>query len=128
MRTGLAAILLMTLACEKTAKDPDCESYKKAPVISVEGADSGRIKETVAFNVAFAVLSGCGQFGRFEESREGNSVNITVIARYSGCICTADIPRREAVYNFVAAKRGTYVLRFLPVLGAPLVTDTIIIE
>jgi hypothetical protein len=119
-------VILLT-ACDKK-ENRNCDSFQKVPVIETESAYSGIVNSVVPVKVTFIVFNGCGQFGRFEQTIHQNLIRIRVIAHYSGCICTADIPRRTATYSFIASKPGTYVVQFEPVSDAAIIQDTITIR
>lgn len=77
--------------------------------------------------VDFRVMNGCGNFGSFEESTEGNTTAIKVIAKYEGCICTQDLPLREVTYTFEPTAPGTYTLKFMTA-DDTFITETIVAE
>jgi hypothetical protein len=122
------AIVVLLIECDKKNKNPNCEKFEQVPVVEADAPISGMINQDIPVKVSFVVFSGCGQFGRFEESVEKNLVRINTIAKYSGCICTADIPMRKTTYHFRTSTPGVYILQFEGVRDAPAVTDTITIE
>jgi hypothetical protein len=122
------AIALLLVACDKKNKNPDCEKFEQVPVIEVNAPLSGMINQDIPVGVTFVVFSGCGQFGRFEETVEKKLVRINLIAKYSGCICTADIPIRKTNYHFKTSTPGVYILQFEGMRDVPAVSDTITIE
>jgi hypothetical protein len=122
------AIAVLLIGCDKKNKNPNCEKFEQVPVVEVDAPLSGTINHDIPVGVTFVVFSGCGQFGRFEESVEKNLVRINLIAKYSGCICTADIPMRKTTYHFKTSTPGVYILQFEGVGDAPAVSDTITIE
>ena len=122
------AITVLLIGCGKKNKNPDCGKFEQVPVLEVDAPASGRINEDIPVVVNFVVFNGCGQFGRFEESVEKNLININLIAKYSGCICTDDIPGRTTTYHFKTSRPGRYILKFEGVRDAPAVSDTINIE
>jgi hypothetical protein len=104
----LAVFMLNTCNKDKGA----CESFQKVPAALIEGPDAGSVNQVIRVTVSFHVFNGCGQFGRFEETTTGNTKKISIIAKYSGCICTDDIPTRKATYKFTAVNPGVYYLQF----------------
>lgn len=98
--------------CKKTQHDKECLSYTKAPVIKIEGLNTGLVNQDISLTVYFGCFSGCGQFGKFEQTSNGNTTTINVIAKYQGCICTQDAPIRQTIYNFKGSQPGTYYLKF----------------
>ena len=122
------AMALLLIGCDKKNKNPNCEKYEQVPVVEVDAPDSGTINNDIPVGVTFVVFNGCGQFGKFEESIEKKLVSIKLIAKYSGCICTDDIPRRTTTYHFNASTPGVYILQFEGARNTPAVSDTITVE
>ena len=81
-------------------------------VVQVSGPSSTSINTDVTLQVKFGVNSGCGHFGRFEKTEADFNHNITVIAKYEGCVCTANAPVRTVNYLFKASTPGIYYLKF----------------
>jgi len=83
-----------------------------AGVSDVIAPSTGTVDETITVQVEFGVGNGCGQFGRFIETQNGNSRTVEVEARYEGCICTQDAPIRTVNYQFIPKTAGIYELKF----------------
>ncbi|MFT3979865.1 MAG: hypothetical protein QM687_05300 [Ferruginibacter sp.] len=98
-------------ACKAEAEK--CISYVPAPVVAVEGATSGNINEDIPLTVSFGCFNGCGQFGSIQESSNGDTTIINVVAKYEGCICTQDAPVRQVAYLFRRSQPGVYPLKFM---------------
>lgn len=104
-------ILILIFGC-KNDDDSDCSQRQSEYVTSVEGASNGKVNEPIDINIEFFVYNGCGQFGKFIETRNGNIWEIEIEALYEGCICTTDIRLRTAVYEFIPNNTGEFQLRF----------------
>lgn len=109
----LSYLVLFFFSCnsnEDSGAD-NCIEFKPAGVeYVVEKANADASSHL--FDVAFRVISGCGQFNSFEQTKQGNVITINVIAKYEGCFCTEDTPLRETVYVFNENAPGTYTLKF----------------
>ena len=92
--------------------DNECITNNIEYVTSINSPNTGTINETVNIEVNFKVRNGCGRFGKFIESENGNIRNIEVEAKYEGCICTQDVPIRTVNYEFKTANSGNYELKF----------------
>ncbi|MBS1752883.1 MAG: hypothetical protein R2765_12490 [Ferruginibacter sp.] len=125
--TFFAFIIVCFLSCDKTPDDNKCLSYTQAPVTKVEGPNTGNVNQDINLIVSFGCFNGCGQFGKFEQTSDGDTTTINVIAKYEGCICTQDAPIRQTTYKFKATQPGIYFLKFLQTEKAYL-TDTIQIQ
>ena len=93
-------------------EEDECIINKIEYVTSINSPNTGTINETVNIEVNFKVRNGCGRFGKFIESENGNIRNIEVEAKYEGCICTQDVPIRTVNYEFKTTNSGNYELKF----------------
>ncbi len=93
-------------------EENECIEYEMSYVTSVDAPTSGTINESINIEVNFGVYNGCGGFGNFIETTNGNVRTIEVEAKYEGCICTQDAPIRAATYEFIATNSGDYELKF----------------
>lgn len=130
MRIPLTFIFLATIAmtgCSKkttSGATDDCIKYSKVPVSQIDKASASTNGKT---NVYFQVNSGCGQFNKFIEKKSGNTITIEVEAVYKGCMCTMDIPTRQAAYQLKEKAAGTYYLQFVSGENT-FITDTVIVK
>ena len=92
--------------------DNECITNNIEYVTSINSPNTGTINDTVNIEVNFRVFNGCGRFGKFIESENGNIRNIEVEAKYEGCICTQDVPIRTVNYEFKTTNSGNYELKF----------------
>ena len=106
------SIILLT-SCIKKKEEDKCLSFDKAPVTKIEGATTASVNQEINLTVSFTCFNGCGQFGNLEETITGNTTTIVVNAKYTGCICTQDVPTRTTIYKFKKTQAGTYELKFL---------------
>jgi hypothetical protein len=122
MKLKVLILLAVVSGCSKktTTTDDNCTKYADAYVSGIE-----RVGDNI--NVSFPVNSGCGQFNKFVQKSEGNTLTIKVQAVYKGCICTMDIPTRTTTYSFKEKAAGTYYLKFLSGENQ-YITDTVVIK
>lgn len=123
----LFSLAFLFVSCKKSAENIDCVSYTNGPVTTIEGPSTALVGQEIVLNVSFQSINGCGQFGSFEETSVGNNVNITVKAKYEGCVCTQDYPIRTTSYKFKKSQSGSYQLRFLQAENTYL-THTVVVQ
>jgi len=114
MKKHLLILSILTsifISCSDNDKN-DCVENKLAYVASVNSPSNGIINEIVNIEVNFGVFNGCGGFGEFIETQNGNLRMIEVMAKYEGCICTQDTPIRTVNYEFTTKIPGDYELKF----------------
>ena len=87
--------------------DDECISSQIEYVISVDSPTTGMVNEKINIKVNFQVSNGCGDFGKFIETKKNNIVNIEVNAKYEGCMCTDNMPIRSVNYEFIPIKQET---------------------
>ena len=101
------------MSCNDDNKEEDeCITNKIEYVTSVNSPNTGTINDTVNIEVNFGVFNGCGGFGKFIETENGNIRNIEVEAKYEGCICTQAFVSRTVNYEFKSTNSGNYELKF----------------
>lgn len=120
----MAVAILSLTGCFKDPVDGECVSYHSAPVTKVEGPSTAGINQEIDLLVSFTCSNGCGQFGTFEKLTDVDTIHINVLAKYQGCVCTYDVPVRQATYKFKASQAGTYYLKFRQAENN-ILTDTI---
>lgn len=107
----LSSLLLLIMSCSKEPEN-NCIENKIAYISSINSPTTGSVNEIINIEVSFGVNNGCGNFGKFIETQNGNTKTIEVEARYEGCVCTQDAPTRKTNYVFKTTISGNYILKF----------------
>jgi len=100
------------ISCNNDDKENECISSKTEYVTSVDSPTTGMVNEKINIEVNFQVYNGCGEFGKFIETQNNNTINIEIEAKYVGCICTDNLPIRTVNYEFIPNSAGNYKLNF----------------
>lgn len=103
-------LFFILVSCSDDEKE--CVSNNLTYVTSVNSPTNGVVNEVINIEVNFPVSSGCGGFGKFIETENGNNKIIQVEAKYIGCICTQNAPIITVNYEFIAQNTGNYILNF----------------
>lgn len=90
----------------------NCTRFAEAAVVKVSGPATTQVNAEVILNVDYGVINGCGGFGRFETSETDFNYHITLIAKYEGCLCTANAPTLKTTYSFKPTQTGVYYFKF----------------
>lgn len=106
-----SVLLLLMMSCSEK-QDNTCIENRIAYVNSINSPSTGFVNQNITIEVSFGVNNGCGNFGKFIESQNGNTKTIEVEARYEGCVCTMDAPTRKINYVFKTQNSGNYILKF----------------
>ena len=107
----LSILLLWIMSCSKE-QDSNCIENKIAYVTLINSPLTGTVNQNITIEVSFGVNNGCGNFGKFIETQNGNTKTIEVEARYEGCVCTQDAPTRKTNYVFKTQNSANYILKF----------------
>ena len=87
-------------SCHKKATgDQNCTKYEVVPATAVDSVDATHLK------VSFMVNNGCGHFYKFLEKDSAGITYVRIMAKYTGCMCTMDLPVREEVYTIKNNKK-----------------------
>jgi len=107
----ISLLLFVVFSCSKEQEN-NCVENKIEYVSSINSPSTGTVYENINIEVSFGVNNGCGNFGKFIETQNGNTKTIEVEARYEGCVCTMDAPTRKTNYVFKTQTSGNYILKF----------------
>ena len=104
----------IVMSCNDDNNEEDeCIINKIEYVTSINSPNTGTINDTVNIEVNFRVFNGCGRFGKFIESENGNIRNIEVEAEYEDCYyCTQAFESKTVNYEFKSTNSGNYELKF----------------
>jgi hypothetical protein len=97
---------------DTTPPSGNCTRFTEAAVVKVNGPSTAEVNTEVTLNVDYGVINGCGGFGRFEITESDFNYSITLIAKYEGCLCTANAPILKTTYKFKPSKAGVYYFKF----------------
>lgn len=119
------AISIILNACSESKAPNECASFLQTGIAAITLDPTVDMMGAV-YKVDFPISNGCGKFNKFEETIDGNTRIIKVIAKYEGCICTQDFSIKSANYVFTSSVPGTYTLKFLKADGTFFI-ETIVI-
>jgi hypothetical protein len=121
-----ASLLVFSMTACKKEKLTNAQQHD---VTSVTGPATGNVNTDVTFTVTYPYTNGCDYIGSFEESKNGNVVNIKAYSKpvAKDAVCTQDVGSRTVEYKFRSATAGTFELRFMKLDGSA-VSHTITIQ
>jgi len=117
MRILTLFFALLTTACFSCSKEEEAVTLRTttapAPVVQVDVPETAvTAGEGAGLKVYFTVINGCGEFGSFEESLDGQTLTVKVYPHYSKGFCTQALETKEVTYTFKPETNGIYTLRF----------------
>lgn len=119
------SISIILNACSDSKTPNECVSFVETGIVQVALIPTAD-KMGAVYKVDFPISNGCGKFNKFEETINGNTRIIKVIAKYEGCICTQDFSIKSANYVFTSSVPGTYTLKFLKADGTFFIETVVI--
>ncbi len=140
LNTPVLILFFLFLSCnpEKTDQTPDIKQetkytadteekrYSLAKIIEVNAPPVSKANVSVPIEVIIRVTNGCGQFHKFFETQKAGILFVKAEARYpEDRLCTQNLPKRTAVYNFTPFRSGVHELKFLSPKRGGTAFDTI---
>ena len=109
-----ALFATLCFGCSKEEEDvPALRAAAPAPIVQVMMPEKTvAAGESVGITIHFLVNNGCGEFGSFNATKDGQTLTVKVYPQYRGEVCADAIFTREAIYNFEPESPGTYTLKF----------------
>ncbi len=108
---AIITILSIVLGCSKNNEIK--KQYQHWDVVSVSGASTGVVNETINITVNWPYTNGCQMVDKFESIQEGFNYTIKAFGYSSGDVCTQDVGIKSTMYTFNPLKIGVYNLRFV---------------
>jgi len=103
---------LVLVNCRKKQEDT-CVSNTTAQVTKVSGPRTISVNQEAALSVDYYLFNGCGNFENIQSISNDNTVVISLIVKYQGCVCTDNLITGQTIFKFKAAQPGIYYLKFL---------------
>ena len=119
------SISIILNACSDNKTPNECVSFVETGIAEIT-LDPTVDMIGAVYKVDFPISNGCGKFNKFEETINGNTRVIKVIAKYEGCICTEIFSIQSANYTFTTKTSGTYILKFLKADGTFFIETVVI--
>ena len=119
------SISIILNACSDSKTPNECVSFVETGIVQVALIPTADMIGVV-YKIDFPISNGCGKFNKFEETINGNTRVIKVIAKYEGCICTEIFSTQSANYTFTTKTSGTYILKFLKADGTFFIETVVI--
>lgn len=119
------SISIILNACSESKTPNECVSFLQTGIAAITLDPTVDMMGAV-YKVDFPISNGCGKFNKFEETIDGNTRIIKVIAKYEGCICTQDFSIKSTNYVFTSSVPGTYTLKFLKADGTFFIETVVI--
>lgn len=113
---SVLVVLLVTIglvSCDNDETVPVTEITKNAFVIDLQGPETGKVNESINYDVIFVPETTCGVFSKFTEATIGTEKGLQVEVKYPSEICTKEAPKPvKEVYTFKSATAGTFEIKF----------------
>jgi ABC-type transporter MlaC component len=79
--------MIFLFSC-RTENETDCLSYVSSPVTQVSMLDSAILNQPINIDFYFNANNGCGNFYNFNVNTISDTMVISPVVKYEGCVCT----------------------------------------
>ncbi len=106
----LTGMLFFVVSCKKP--DDSCDEEKLTAAFVFGYPDSVQVGQTFDLYLDYIVENSCGDFGRFEGTLAGNTLEVRLKTYYKGCNCVEKFEEKSVNYPITFEEPGTYELKF----------------
>lgn len=108
----LFVLFMIFLFSCRTENETDCLSYVSSPVTQVSMPDSGIINQPININIQYNAINGCGNFNNFNVNTISDTIIISLVVKYEGCVCTMIFQNLQSTYLYSASNLGYVYFKF----------------
>ena len=82
--------LIFIVCCKNISVPENCASTDISAILNVEHTSTLAvgINQPIAFTITHGIANGCGVSSSQKIVKEGNVINISMLTKYEGCVCT----------------------------------------
>jgi len=103
--------MLMFISC-KTENKADCTYFISEAVSQVCLPDSGLVNQPINIDVHYNANNGCGHFNNFNVNTINDTIVISPVVKYEGCVCTMIFQNLQNSYVYTATNPGYVYFKF----------------
>jgi hypothetical protein len=118
--------MIFLFSC-RTENETDCLSYVSSPVTQVSMPDSGSVNQPINIEIHYNANNGCGNFNNFNVNTISDTIVISPIVKYEGCVCTMIFQNLQTTYSYSSSNLGYVYFKF-PSTNSPYLMDSIYIQ
>jgi len=107
--------MMAGISCSKNKTTPKSPTPSMAQwiITKVEGPTKGVVNDSIPIIVYWPYGNGCDVLDRFEETQQGDEIDIKAFGHTNYGFCTEMAGIKTKVFNFYASSPGKYKLKFL---------------
>jgi hypothetical protein len=118
--------MIFLFSC-RTENPSDCLSYVPTPVSQVSMPDSAFVNQPININIHYNANNGCGNFNNFNVNTISDTIVISPIVKYEGCVCTMIFQNLQTTYLYSSSNLGYMYFKF-PQSGSSFLMDSVYIH
>ena len=111
-RINLFFLVLIFLFSCRTDHEGDCLNFVSSPVTQVSMLDSGIINQPTNIDFHFNANNGCGNFYNFNVNTISDTMVISPVVKYEGCVCTMIFQNLQSIYLYSTSNLGYVYFKF----------------
>ncbi|MCX6294319.1 MAG: hypothetical protein NT127_08520 [Sphingobacteriales bacterium] len=122
----LVLFIILLISC-RTEHEGDCLNFVSSPVTQVSMLDSGIINQPINIDFYFNANNGCGNFYNFNVNSISDTMVISPVVKYEGCVCTMIFQNLQTTYSYTPTNLGYAYFKF-PQSDSSFLMDSIYIH
>jgi hypothetical protein len=123
----LFVLFMIFLFSCRTENPSDCLSYVPTPVSQVSMPDSAFVNQPININIHYNANNGCGNFNNFNVNTISDTIVISPVVKYEGCVCTMIFQNLQTTYLYSSSNLGYMYFKF-PQSGSSFLMDSVYIH
>lgn len=122
----LPMMTLVFFSC-RTENETGCTYFISEAVSQVSMPDSAFVNQPININIHYNANNGCGNFNNFNVSSTNDTIVISPVVKYEGCVCTMIFQNLQNTYVYTASNPGYVYFKF-PSTNTHYLMDSIYIQ
>ena len=107
----LPMLTLVFFSC-RTENETDCTYFISEAVSHVNMPDSGLVNQPINIDIHYNANNGCGNFNNFNVNTINDTIVISPIVKYEGCVCTMIFQNLQTTYLHSSSNLGYVYFKF----------------
>ncbi len=122
----LPMMTLVFFSC-RTENETGCTYFISEAVSQVSMPDSAFVNQPININIHYNANNGCGNFNNFNVNTINDTIVISPVVKYEGCVCTMIFQNLQSTYLYSTSNLGYMYFKF-PQSDARFLMDSVYIH
>jgi len=122
----LPMLTLVFFSC-RTENETGCTYFISEAVSRVSMPDSGLVNQPFNIDIHYNANNGCGNFNNFNVNTISDTIIISPVVKYEGCVCTMIFQNLQSTYIYSSSNLGYVYFKF-PQSNSSFLMDSVYIH